>query len=78
VPFDFNEECLGAFLRLKEALITDPMMQASHWRLSFEVMCGASDFELGVILDQRKDNKPYAIHYTSQTLDESQVNYATT
>jgi len=26
VPFDFNEECLSAFLRLKEALISAPVM----------------------------------------------------
>jgi len=26
VPFEFNEECLSAFLRLKEALITTPIM----------------------------------------------------
>jgi len=26
VPFDFNKECLSAFLRLKKALITAPVM----------------------------------------------------
>ena len=31
VPFEFNEECLSAFHRLKEALITVPVMQASDW-----------------------------------------------
>jgi len=30
VPFDFNEECLGAFLKLKEALISAPVMQAPN------------------------------------------------
>ena len=30
----------------------------------------------GAVLGQRKDNKPYAIYYTSRTLDEVQVNYA--
>ena len=28
LPFEFNEECLSAFLRLKEALILAPVMQA--------------------------------------------------
>ena len=41
-------------------------------------MCNASDLTLGVILRQGKDNKPYAICYESQTLDEAQVNYAIT
>ena len=28
-------------------------------------------------MGQQKDNKPYTIYYTSQNLDEAQVNYAT-
>ena len=70
VPFDFNKECLSAFLKLKEALITAPVMQALDWGLHFEVMYDASNFALWVVLAQRKDNKPYAIHYASRTLDE--------
>ena len=41
-------------------------------------MCAASDYAVGAVLGQRKDNKPYAIYYASQTLDEAQINYATT
>ena len=37
----------------------------------------ASDYELGVVLEQKKDNKPYAIYYASWTFDETQVNYGT-
>jgi len=29
-------------------------------------------------LGQRKDNKPYAIYYATQTLDDAQMNYAIT
>ena len=54
------------------------MMQALNWDLSFEVMCDASDYAVGAVLGQIKDNKPYAIDYASRTLDEAQVNYATT
>jgi len=78
VAFDFNEECLSAFLRLKEALISAPVMQAPNWELPFEVLCDASDYTIGAVLGQRKDNNPYAIYYTSWTLNDAQVNYATT
>ena len=78
MPFDFNKECLGAFLRLKEVVIMTPMTQAPYQGLPFEVMCDVSDFALGVVLGQRKDRKPYAIHYVSQNIDEAQVNYVTT
>ena len=75
--FDFNEERLSAFLMLKGALISVPTIQTSDWELLFEVTCDVSDYTLGVILGQRKENKPYAIYYISHTLDEVQVNYAT-
>jgi len=40
-------------------------------------MCDASDYMVGAVLGQRKDNKPYAIYYASRALDDTQVNYAT-
>jgi len=78
VPFEFNEECMSAFLRLKEALTTAAVMQVPNWELPFEVMCDVSDYAVGAILGQRKDNKPYALYYVSRTIDEAQVDYATT
>ena len=41
-------------------------------------MCDASDNAVGAILGQQKGNKPYAIYYASRTLDDAQMNYATT
>jgi len=38
VPFEFNEECLSAFPRLKEALMSAPVTQAPDWELPFEAM----------------------------------------
>ncbi len=40
-------------------------------------MCDASDFAIGAVLEQRKDEKLHAIYYASKTLDDAQVNYAT-
>ena len=77
MAFDFNEECLDAFLRLKEVLISAHLIQALDLKLPFEFMCDASDFVLGATLGQRKDNKPYAIYYAIRTLDKAQINYAT-
>jgi len=49
VPFEFNEKYLSAFHRLKEALITAPVMQAPDWELPFEIMCDASDYAVGAV-----------------------------
>ena len=77
MSFEFNEECLSAFLRLKWALIATPVMQAPNWALHFEVMSDANNYSVRAVFDQRKDNKSYAIYYASRILDNAQVNYAT-
>ena len=76
--FVFDDLCHEAFCRLKKALTTAPIMQPPNWDLPFEIMCDASDYAVGAVLGQRKDKKLHAIYYASKTLDEAQVNYATT
>ena len=41
-------------------------------------MCDASDYVVGVVLEQRVDKKLNVIQYASKTLDSAQQNYATT
>ncbi|XP_039687886.1 uncharacterized protein [Medicago truncatula] len=76
--FVFDNACLQAFCRLKEALITAPIIQPPDWSFPFEIMCDASDYAVGTVLGQRKEKKMHAIYYASKTLDGAQVNYATT
>ena len=40
-------------------------------------MCDASDYAVGAILGQKKYKIFYTIYYSSRTLNESQLNYAT-
>ena len=67
-----------AFDRLKEALISAPIVVSPDWNLPFELMCDANDHAIGVVLSQRKENKLYVIYYASRTLNDAQLNYATT
>lgn len=78
VAFVFDAKCLEAFLTLKQALVTAPVVQPPDWDLPFEVMCDASDFAVGAVLGQRRDKKLHAIYYASRTLDATQTKYATT
>ncbi|XP_042412993.1 uncharacterized protein K02A2.6-like [Zingiber officinale] len=78
VEFCFDKECMEAFSKIKSALISAPVIQASDWNLPFEIMCDASDFTVGAVLGQRKNKILHAIHYASKTLDAAQVNYSTT
>ena len=76
--FIFDEKCLEAFQTLKKALISAPIMQTPDWNEPFEIMCDASDYAIGAVLGQRKDKRLHVIYYASRTLDEAQMNYATT
>ncbi|XP_021727705.1 uncharacterized protein LOC110694850 [Chenopodium quinoa] len=76
--FEFTDACMKSFNRIKEALITAPIIQPPDWDLPFEIMCDASDYVVGVVLGQQKNKVLHAINYASKTLDEAQMNYATT
>jgi hypothetical protein len=78
VSFNFDEKCLAAFLTLKRALITAPIIQLPNWSQPFEIMCDASDYVVGAVLGQRKEGKVHAIYYASKILNGAQLNYATT
>ncbi|XP_073120723.1 uncharacterized protein [Henckelia pumila] len=69
---------LEAFTKIKEALISAPIMIVPDWKEPFEVMCDASDYAVGAVLGQRKDKMFRAIYYASRTLDGAQQNYTTT
>ncbi|XP_021832270.1 uncharacterized protein LOC110772166 [Prunus avium] len=77
-PFVFDDACLEAFNKLKTLLTTAPIIAAPNWSLPFELMCDASDYAVGAVLGQRKDKLPQVIHYASRTLNDAQLNYATT
>jgi hypothetical protein len=78
MAFDFDEKCLAAFRTLKSALVSAPIIKPPNWSQPFEIMCDASDYAVGAVLGQRKDGRVHAIYYTSKTLNEGQLNYATT
>ena len=43
-PFLFTNDCLEAFNRLKQALISTSIIQPPDWNIPFEIMCDASSY----------------------------------
>jgi hypothetical protein len=78
VSFDFDEKCFAVFWTLKNALVSAHIIQPLDWSQPFEIMCDASDYAVGAVLDQRKEGRVHAVYYASKTLSEAQLNYATT
>ncbi|XP_015970167.1 uncharacterized protein LOC107493611 [Arachis duranensis] len=65
-PFVFDETCMLAFENLKMRLSSAPIISPPDWNLPFELMCDASDFAIGAVLGQRKDNLVHVIYYASK------------
>ena len=78
VPFEFEDQCLKVFLFLKEKVVSAPIIVASDWNLPFKLMCDASDYAIGAVLGQKRERTFQVIYYASRTLNDTQLNYATT
>ncbi|GJZ42671.1 reverse transcriptase domain-containing protein [Tanacetum coccineum] len=72
-PFEFDDECQKAFKLLKEKLTCAPVIVSPKWNLSLELMCDASDFTVGAILEfdieikDRKGTENVAADHLSRT-----------
>ena len=78
IPFEFDSHCLQAFTVLKDKLISAPIVVAPDWSFPFELMCDASDYAIGAVLGQKQEKIFQVIYYASRTLNDAQLNYATT
>ena len=76
-PFEFDDQCMKAFLFLKEKLVSTPIILEPDWDLPFELMCDVSDYAIGAVLGQKRERKFQVIYYVSWTLNDAQLNYAT-
>ena len=77
-PFEFDDQCLKAFVFLKEKLVSTLIVVAPHVNLSFELRCDASDYAVGAVLGQKRERTFQVIYYASRMLNDVQQNYATT
>ena len=75
-PFEFDDQCLKAFLFLKEKLVSTPIVVAPDWNLPFEPMCDASNYATGTVPGKKRERTFQVIYYASRTLNDVQLNYA--
>ncbi|KMQ86352.1 retrovirus-like pol polyprotein, partial [Lasius niger] len=76
VEFDFNNECLDAFLWLKKKLIDHPVLRLYNPTFSTELHTDASAIALAAILLQKQEDGQWApVAYYSQVTNRSESNY---
>nr|GEX55407.1 hypothetical protein [Tanacetum cinerariifolium] len=62
----------------RRKLTKAPILIALDWDMPFELICDASDFDIGAVLGQCQEKHFRPIHYASKTMTEAESNYTTT
>jgi RNase H-like domain found in reverse transcriptase len=78
IPWNFNKSCKLAFLTLKQAFISVPVL--THYKPSCPLVIetDASDYALAAIFSQVESNrKIYLVTYLSRTFSDTELNYDT-
>nr|GEW17891.1 reverse transcriptase domain-containing protein [Tanacetum cinerariifolium] len=65
-PFVFSKDCIDAFETLKKKLTEAPILVVPYWNLPFELMCDASDFAIGAVLEQRPTGGHHGANLTTE------------
>ena len=78
VPFEWTSECEPAFCKLKELLVTAPVLSYPRFGHDRELILetDASGIGLGAVLSQKQgDGHIHSIAYASQSLNAHEKNY---
>ena len=69
---------MQAFSVLKDRLVSAPIVVTPYWDLPFELMRDTNDYAIEVVLGQKGERIFQVIYYAIHTLNDAQLNYATT
>ena len=79
VEFVWTDECEDSFEKLKQALVTAPILRSLDWTKPFHIHIDAFNYAIGCILAQPyEDNMDLPVLYSSRQLNSAEKNYTTT
>ena len=74
--FIWNEECQKVFEKLKQHLISSPILIYPNFEKPFLLYTDTSSFKLGAVLAQKdNDNKEHVVAYASRRTSIYERNY---
>lgn len=74
----WNEAASIAFQKIKEALVSAPILSSPDFTKPFTIQCDASDTGLGGVLTQELDGDERAVAFASRSLTKTERNYSVT
>lgn len=77
-PYAWSAEAESAFLELKSALTSAPVLACPDFSLPYIVHCDSSDVGVGGMLTQVFDGEEHPIAYYSRSLNKPERNYSAT
>lgn len=75
IDFIRTNKCDISFEELKWLVSIAPVLRGPNWDLPFQTSSDALDMDIGAVLCQQEDMKPYAIYYISKSLTPVELNY---
>lgn len=75
-PIEWTNKAEDAFIKIKNALVSAPILCPPDFRMNFTIQTDASDVAIGGILTQEKDGEDRIIAYASRSLSRNEVNYS--
>jgi hypothetical protein len=79
VPFVWTEECQQAYDKLKDKLLSAPVLATFDQKIVIEIHTDTSKQGLGAILNQRDDNNQFReVAFASRLLNKHESNYSIT
>lgn len=76
--FTWSEDCQAALNKLKEKLVSTPILVYPYWNKIFHVHINASGIALGVVLAELRElNMDHPMYYASRKLSIAERNYTT-
>ena len=76
--FQWTEECQRAFSKLKEALVTSPVLALPNDEDVFILDTDAAETSIGSVLSQLQNGEERVVAYAGRSLNRNEVNYCVT
>lgn len=77
-PFIWTPECEKAFSKIKQCLVSAPILSCPDFERPFYVQTDASGHGIGAVLSQQHDDGEHVICYISRSLSRTEKNYSVT